>query len=1326
MRNRNRLDTIVPPVSASPVEETLPAYFQWCAERYADRIALEFQGQALTYGQLKARVDKFAQHLYAEGISRGDRVAIYMPRGLDMFVAVLGALEVGATYVPMDPGFPLERVTYIIEDSGAVLLLTTRTLTSAVLEVPCLFMDESLSDILDTEREYPPAKVSGVQPSDLAYIIYTSGSTGRPKGVMIRHASICHFIRSESSVLQLRADDQVYQGFSLSFDMSLEEIWTAFWAGAKLLVAGPEHLSAGPELGHLLAQAGITVWHCVPTLLAMQEHEIPSLRLINLGGEACPPDLVRRWYHKGRRLLNTYGPTETTVTATYAELVPDEPVTIGVALPGYETIVLDEHLQPVPDGAEGELCIGGPGLAAGYVNQPELTAEKFVALSLDFAGGTRDVYRSGDLVKVDERGNIVFLGRIDTQVKIRGFRVELGEIEAVLMQEEAVKSAVVAMLKDPNQIETLVAFAVLRPEKKFDEAGLWQSLRSRLPAYMVPTVLSVMPEFPLLPSGKVDRKRLSFPEGAQVRSSAAIVAPKSLLEIQLHAVWSKIFAPMPVSIDDDFFLDLGGHSLRAALMVSQMRKEMGMSVISMQHIYQHPTIRKLAAFIEQNFSLEPDETPLAPAARIPQLRYALCVAAQSVALLVIFGIFALQWLVPYFSYSYMIQHAETKILALFLSFVTYASTFPIVVVLAIAVKWLVIGRYKEGDHPLWGVYYFRWWFVRRVQDLVPQYLMRGTPLLNMYYRALGAKIGRSVYMGHVKIDAPDLFAVGNCSSIGDGAIISSCSVERGILRLRKVTIGEHCVVGHNSGLGLDSVMRDGSELEDLSLLPNGQTLPAYECWSGSPAAYVSQRDRTEIARRSERPMWTVRGYCLLGLLSASLPLFALGPVLPGLILLAELDYASNEANFLAFSPLVALFFVLSMSLQIIIFKKLIVGRMRAGTVSLSSFRYIRFWFVSRLMDINLELIKPLYATLYLAPLYRALGVKIGKRSEVSTAESVLWDLLSLDDECFIADGVSLGVPRVADGFIEFKPTAVGKRTFLGNSSLVSAGTVLGDKVLVGCLSVPPKDAARRAENSTSWFGSPALFLPQRQIITKFDERSTFLPSKRLYVMRLAIEFIRILLPLSCVIGISSLIVSVMVTLTLFGFTALDLVMILPFISIGAGIVSGLMTWVVKRLVIGTYEPRIRPLWSPFVWRSELVTCLYENLAAPLLLNNLRGTPFINMYLRLLGCKIGKRVYNDTTDITEFDVVTVGDDVALNDDCGLQTHLFEDRLMKISHVNVGDRCTVGARSIILYDSIMEPDSQLGDLSMLMKGETLPRGTEWEGSPAQKIRHGQRIQ
>jgi len=274
-------------------------------------------------------------------------------------------------------------------------------------------------------------------------------------------------------------------------------------------------------------------------------------------------------------------------------------------------------------------------------------------------------------------------------------------------------------------------------------------------------------------------------------------------------------------------------------------------------------------------------------------------------------------------------------------------------------------------------------------------------------------------------------------------------------------------------------------------------------------------------------------------------------------------------------------------------------------------------------------------------------------------------------------------------------------------------------VLIGVLSVPPRDPAEAQRKDSSWFGTPAVFLPQRQIAGQFDEGSTFRPKRRLIVQRLLIESVRVILPLTVVIALTSLMMSLMVDLDDADWGLERIVILFPFLYLGYALTIGVFVLALKWLVIGRYRPTEKPLWNQFVWRSELVTSTYENLAVPFFVDMLRGTPFLPAYLRLLGARIGKRVFMDTTDVTEFDVVTIGDDAALNSDCGPQTHLFEDRVMKISTVEIGAHCTLGGGSIVLYDACMEPGSTLGELSMLMKGETLPAGTQWEGSPARPV-------
>eukprot|EP01042_Synura_sphagnicola_P010251 gene10251-13166_t len=374
----------------------------------------------------------------------------------------------------------------------------------------------------------------------------------------------------------------------------------------------------------------------------------------------------------------------------------------------------------------------------------------------------------------------------------------------------------------------------------------------------------------------------------------------------------------------------------------------------------------------------------------------------------------------------------------------------------------------------------------------------------------------------------------------------------------------------------------------------------------------------------------------------------------------------------------------------------LLGRVKPGVYSLWSAFYVRFWFVRQLGELALDLLHPLYATLYVSPWYRALGAKVGARAEISTATSVVPDLIEIGAESFIADGVVFGAARAEPDAIRLAHTRIGRRTFVGNSALLPTGSDLGDEVLLGVLSKPPPNAEAALERGTTWFGSPAIRLPKRQVAAVFDEGARFNPSTRLIATRLSIEFVRVNLSLSVFLSLFSVLLTIVGDLSDQPNGVLLIALMFPFLYLGFALAAGVFVIALKWIVIGRYKPTNQPLWSLFVWRTELVTSTYENLAVPLLLDPLRGTPFLNMYLRALGCRIGRRAFIDTTDITEFDLVEVGDDAALNEDSGLQTHLFEDRVMKVSSLKIGARATVGSNSIVLCDFVIEDDAHLGDV------------------------------
>lgn len=1341
------------PPSACPGEvksELLHELFQRQSRLSPEQVALEYAGARMTYGELERRSNQLARFLLARGIGCGDNAGLFLPRGFDIYVAMLGVLKTGAAYVSLDPDYPSERVQFILSDCQAKVVLTSSGLWNKVHGVDASMPDalasgNSLKTVcLDTLNmdlsSCPDAPLdraeTPVTPSDVCYIIYTSGTTGRPKGVQIEHRSVCHLVRTEGELFQVQPADRVYQGFSPAFDASIEEIWLAFFAGATLVVGTEEMVHGGPELADMLRSAKITVLSCVPTLLAMMDEDIPGVRLLILGGEVCPPELVKRWWQPGRKFVNTYGPTEATVIATAAECEPGRAVTIGKPIPGYSAVILDENLQPVPEGTAGELCLGGVGLARGYLGRPELTREKFISQN-----GER-LYRTGDLARWTPNGELEFLGRLDAQVKLRGFRVELSEIESVLTEQPGVKAAAVTLHEGQHGVQQLVAYIVKRSDVPLEQSALRARMRQHLPAYMVPAFLEFLPELPRLPSGKVDRRALPKPGQSDAQLEREVIQPETPLELQLSEAWQALFPGMQLSVADNFFLDLGGHSLLAARMVSELRKTPPFEQLSMLDVYRHPTISELArqfevpepasqALLGTKNTDRTTSTPGTTPGTVPFLRHFLCGTAQAISLVFILSFFALQWLAPYLTYTVMAEEdydlAPSILAALFSLIVLY----PAMLMVPIAAKWLVIGRYKPGVYPLWGAYYFRWWLVTTIEAAVPVGYLAGTPLLNIYLRLMGARVGKNVHLASDGFAIYDLLKIGDDSSINMDSNALGYSVESRCLKLGSITIGKGCFVGTRAALRENTVIENDAALEDLSMLPSGQTIPRGEVWSGSPAEprlagsgpgdeSASQPKAPQVSVSSRPSLVRRFGFGFLHALGLLLfPVLVVLPLFPGIVLMNQLNYLDPYYWYLFLSPLVGLSFVVLLCLEIAVVKWLLLGKVRSGLYPLNSLFYLRKWFVDQAMDLSLDILGPLYASVYLAPWYRLLGARFGKGAEVSTASFISPDLLSLGEESFVADSVSLGAARVRDGVMKLGRNHVGRRSFIGNSAMLPPDTVVGDSVLIGCLSAPPANPADALREDSTWLGSPAIFLPERQRTAGFGEEATFRPSAKLRALRATVEFVRVISPSTGFIMLLSLMFSAL--LLLHDSFSLPLTLLFfPPLYVGCGLTAALTTVAAKWLLVGRYRAGEKPLWCTFVWRNELINALHIHFAEPFLVGPLSGTPFLCWYFRLLGARIGKRVYMETSDLSEFDLVSVGDEATLNADCTVQTHLFEDRVMKISTVNIGPRCTVGAGSLVLYDTRLEEGSSLGDLSLLMKGEVLPAQTAWHGIPARPVK------
>jgi len=491
----------------------LHAAFEARADARPEGVAVSYGTFRTTYATLERRANRLARHLRRRGIGRGDVVALLLPRSVDAYVALLGILKAGAAYLPIDPDHPFERVRWMLADGGAKALVTTEALAGrhrlAVGTVVLVDADD-VAISAESGARLGPSEV-GLDPHDLCYVMYTSGSSGRPKGVRIEHRSAWHLAVTEGRLFGVRPDDRVYQGASLAFDLSVEEIWLALQAGATLVPAAPGAPNTGAALSRELAKRGVTVFSCVPSLLATMDEDVPHLRLLIVGGEILSDRLAERWTRPGRRVVNTYGPTETTVTATYADVVPGHPVTIGRPLPGYHVYLLDDDQSPVAPGCVGEIVIGGVGVARGYVGRERDGDEHFVAdpFAPPSQSGAQ-LCRTGDLGWRDDRGNLHFIGRADDQVKLDGYRVELGEVESALLEVGGFRGAACAVREDVQGAHRLHAWVVPVPGASFDERWLRRRLARMLPPYMVPERVESIAELPRLPNGKLDRAALPW------------------------------------------------------------------------------------------------------------------------------------------------------------------------------------------------------------------------------------------------------------------------------------------------------------------------------------------------------------------------------------------------------------------------------------------------------------------------------------------------------------------------------------------------------------------------------------------------------------------------------------------------------------------------------------------------------------------------------------------------------------------------------------------------------------------------------------------------
>jgi len=1287
----------------------LDSFFENSVDRFPDAIAIEQGATQYTYLEAEQTANRLAHLLRHNGIGPEEKVVILLPRYAEVPIMMLGVLKAGGAYIPLDPEIPAERVNFIMQDSGAKLIITS----DQILERMGAQLDHHPLFNIDTQFEelndYPDTRPAGFERSDkdLCYIIYTSGTTGKPKGVLLEHGNVTNYIRGAQQIYPIAKNDRALQGFSVSFDASVEEIWLPFSVGATIVTGTFEIMRSGDQFAGIIHRLGITFLSCTPTLLSMVKEDIPSLKILIFGGEVCTKDIANRWCKPGRLVFNTYGPTEAAVIATYSVLKPNEEVTIGRPLPGYDVLIVNEQMNPVGEGETGEILIGGQSIARGYLNRDDLTSKKFIETNR-FKGVSERYYLTGDLGLFSPEGEIIFAGRADEQVKVRGFRVELAEIEWLIMEAKGVQAAVVALDTETQQ---LAAYVVVKKNETIDREAIASMLRTKLPYYMIPSTLDEVKSLPMTTSQKIDRKRLPPPAKPLVFSEhREVIPPATDMEKAMVGLMAKNFNRDDISMSDNFFNDLGGHSLLAAIIVSEMRELPVFANMSVVDVYKFPVLADLARELERKQPKKESEPKKAKDIYTPsRLKYYTCAFSQAVSLLFLILLFGMEWLGPFFVYSYYYQADMGVVDSLSMMLVMYFALFPTLTLFAIGFKWLVLGRIKPGKYKMWGFYYFRFWLVDKVINICPIVYFTGTSIMTNFLRMLGSKIGKDCYINTSAISAFDLLKLGDNVSICTDSHLRGYHIADGYLHIGTIEIGDDSFVGTRCCLSHNTKMESNSSIDDLTLLPEGCVIPENEHWSGSPAVKTGVN-----ASQPGRKLWSVRNSLLFLVSVFIIPLITMLAYFPGLMLITHLDYSSEGYHFLWLTLGVGVSFVILLTLIITALKWLMLGNIKEGQYPVNSFFYYKKWFFDQLMKLSLQVIGTLYTTLYLKIWFKMLGVKMGKRVEISTVEFISPDLLETGDECFLADSVSIGASHVRNGYITIAKTRIGSRTFIGNSAVISPDTRLGNDVLVGVLS-HMSQSDLPARDGSSWFGSPAVFLPKRDVNVDFSAKRTYKPSTALFLKRYFIEFFRVILPSSMFITFAALITNIVSYLQVEK-SLFELFYVFPFLYLTAAIGGTLVTALLKWIIIGKYKPSKKPLWSNYVWRSELVTGLYENFLVLFFLNVITGTPFLKYPLRLLGCEIGKKVCLYTTQVTEFDLIKIADDAALNDNCTLQTHLFEDRVMKMSFVDIGKGCSVGGMSVVLYDSKMEENSVLESLSVLMKSETLPANTSFTGAPA----------
>ena len=711
----------------------------------------------------------------------------------------------------------------------------------------------------------------------------------------------------------------------------------------------------------------------------------------------------------------------------------------------------------------------------------------------------------------------------------------------------------------------------------------------------------------------------------------------------------------------------------------------------------------------------------------PLLRRALCGLAQAIVLPFVIALATAQWLGIFVTYLLLTGGGLGFFGELAVMLLVYVGINAVTACTAVAAKWLILGRTKPGRYPLWGVYYFRWWLTQRLVPLVHIKWLQGSPAIVMFLRLLGARVGRDALISDIEVGAPDLLTIGAGASLGGRLVIANAEVVGNELVIGPVTIGSDVAIGTSCVIGPGAVIGDHAEIADLTTVPTDTVVGPAEIWDGSPGVKVGMADPDALPAPAEASSRRRLAFAAMyGFLLAAIPAVGLLPIFPAFYIFDQLsDSLGNmtDIDYHWYLPLLtwptAMLMTAGTVLLIAGIRWLVLPRVSSGTYSIHSGFYLRKWLVALAAEVTLETLSSLFATVYMRAWYRLMGARMGQGAEISTNLAGRYDLADIGARNFIADEVVFGEEEIRRGFMHMHEVSTGARVFVGNDAVVPPGAVIPDDVLIGIKSKPPANAMMAPGDT--WFGSPPIKLPSRQKVDLGSLARTYEPGFGPKLRRGVFEaFSTSFSPM--------LFISCAITAIDFYFypaiLAQDWVgLAVSFVvaSVAIAFIQSFTVIGVKWLLMGAYKPGMQPMWSWWAMRTEAVAVLYWGLAGKVLLEHLCGTPFLPWMLRLLGVKVGKGVCMLTTDITEFDCVTIGDFATINRTSALQTHLYEDRIMKVGRVVVGQGVSVGAFSTVLYDTKVGDYARLRPLTIVMKGESIPAHSEWEGAPAVPVVH-----